>query len=89
MKDYLTKDYRNTKNIEWFNNNYFIAIYDYYDDNIESFENINELAKKYNLTKRYIFKALRTQMGLEIHNSKIYMYVFKKTKINENYKRTK
>ena len=89
IEEIVTKDYRKKKNLKWFNDNYFIAVYNYYDDNIDTFENIEEMANKYRLKVSYIFAAIRKSYGIEIYDTKHKIYVYKKTKINENYKRTK
>jgi len=88
-EDIVERNYQKPANIKWFNDNYFIAVYNYYDENINSFEDINEMAKKYHLKLKYIFAAIRNKSGLEIYDTKCKIYVYKKTKINEYYKRTK
>ena len=89
IEDIVEKNYRKKENIKWFNDNYFIAVYNYYDENINSFEEIEEMAKKYHLKLKYIFAAIRNRYGLEIYDTKYKIYVYKKNKINEHYKRTK
>ena len=87
MNEVLIRDYRKKSNLDWFNDNYFIAIYDQNDNNIMSFEDIETPVKVFNITLQRLLDKIRNNLGIEYKGHKLKIYVFEKEKEIENVRR--
>ena len=68
----------------WFNDNYYVSVYDTDDNNIMSFEKIEDMPYFFNQPLFQIIRAIRDNLGmLEYSGHKVKLYVYKK----ENEKR--
>ena len=87
MNEIINRDYRKRNNLEWFNDNYFIAVYDSNDNYITSFENIEMVPTVFNIKLKKILESIRNDTKLEYNNLKLKLYIYKKDKIEENVRR--
>lgn len=87
MNDVINRDYRKKDNLSWFNDNYFIAVYDCNDNYITSFENIEMVPAVFNIKLKKILESIRNNTRLEYNNLKLKLYIYKKEKIEENVRR--
>jgi len=87
MNEIINRDYRKKDNLKWFNDNYFIAVYDCEDNYITSFENIESFGTAFNITINKIIKRIKNNLGLEQNNLKLKLFIYKKDKIEENVRR--
>jgi len=81
------KDLRKKEALKWFNDNFFIALYDYYDNYVTSFEDVESITTAFNIPTKKVLYLLRTDSCITINNHKYKMYLVQKNKIQENYKR--
>ena len=75
----LTQNFRINSVREYFNNNYFICLYDKQDNYITSFENIEESTNFFNMRLDNFLRALR-KGTIEYNNKRCKLYIFKKDK---------
>lgn len=95
MNEVLTRDYRKKENLNWLNNNIFMAVYDQYDNNILSFENIESACQHFNITMMELLRKIRNCLknnlenyfGIEYQGHKLKIYVFEKDKLMEEVRR--
>lgn len=87
MNEVITRDYRKKDNLKWLDDNYFIAVYDQYDNYVTSFENIDDPTKVFNITLMELLRKIRNNLGLEHNGHKLKLFVYKKEKIEENVRR--
>ena len=64
---------------QWFNDNYFISLYDNEDNNLFSFEDIDSATQFFNLPLKTFLRALRNG-SIEYNHKKCKLYIFKKDK---------
>lgn len=81
------RDLRSKKALEWFNENYFVALYDYNDNYITSFEDVESTGNAFNIPIKKVLYLLRTDSYIVINNHKCKMYLVRKEKIEEDFKR--
>lgn len=65
---------------QWFNDNYFIGLYDNNDVLLTVFENTDETCKFLNMPLRYLVQALKNNWGVEYNHKRYRLYVFEKEK---------
>lgn len=87
MNEVITKDYRKKSNLDWFNDNYFIAVYDQYDNCINIFETIESIGTAFDIGLKKILEAIRNNTRLEYENLKLRLFVYQKEKIKEEVRR--
>ena len=83
----IKRDYRKKDNLKWFNDNYFISVYDENDNNIASFENIETPTKVFNIELKKILESIRNNTRLEYKGNIIKLIVYKKEPIKEAVRR--
>lgn len=64
---------------QYFNDNYFICLYDKQDNYITSFENIEQSSKFFNMKQKNFLRALKKGV-IEYNNQRCKLFVFKKDK---------
>ena len=62
----------------WFNDNYYVSVYDTDDNNIMSFEKIEDLPYFFNQPLNAIIRILRNNWSIEYYGHKVNLYVYKK-----------
>ena len=87
MNEVITRDYRKKDNLKWFNDNYFIAVYDQYDNFITYFENIENVCQAFNIKLSKLLKYIRYNISIQNKNNKLRLFVCKKEKIDERTRR--
>ena len=87
MNEVIKRDYRKKDNLKWFNDNYFISVYDENDNNIMSFENIETPTKVFNIELKKILEAIRKNARLEYKGHILKLVVYKKEPIKEAVRR--
>lgn len=87
MNEVITRDYRKKDNLKWFNDNFFIAVYDQYDNFITDFDNIESTTNAFNISLKKILESIRNKTRLEYKGKKLKLFVYKKEKIEEKSKR--
>ena len=87
MNEVIKRDYRKKDNLKWFNDNYFISVYDENDNNIMSFENIETPTKVFNIELKKILEAIRKNARLEYKGNILKLVVYKKEPIKEAVRR--
>lgn len=87
MNEVISRDYRKKDNLNWFNDNFFIAVYDQNDNYITSFEKIESIDTAFNIGLKKILEAIRNNTRLEYNNLKLKLFVYKKEKIKEEVRR--
>ena len=87
MIEVITRDYRKKDNLRWFNDNFFIAVYDQNDNYIASFENIESIETAFNIKLKEVLKRIKNNLGLEYNGHKLRLFVYKKEKIEEKSRR--
>lgn len=76
----LNLDFRSSLTKKWFNNNYFIGLYNLDDTLITVFEDIEALTKFLNKPLKLVIYRLKNDDYIEYNNHKVKMYIFKKDK---------
>lgn len=87
MNEVIKRDYRKKDNLKWFNDNYFISVYDENDNNIMSFENIESTSTAFNIGIKPILKHIRYNLGFEYKGHILKLVVYKKEPIKEAVRR--
>ena len=87
MNEVITRDYRKKDNLKWFNDNFFIAVYDQYDNFITNFDNIESTTNALNISLKKILESIRNKTRLEYKGKKLRLFVYKKEKIDERTRR--
>lgn len=65
----LDVSFRFKSSFDWFDNNYFLCIYDKNDNYLMSFDSIEETSKFFNKSVKRILFALRNNLGI-VYNHK-------------------
>ena len=81
------KDFRRKKALEWFNENYFVALYDYLDNYVTQFEDVESTANAFNIPVKKVLYLIRTDSYIVLNNHKYKMYLVRKEKIEEHVRR--
>jgi len=74
------KDLRSKKALEWFNENYFVALYDYNDNYVNHFEDVESISHAFNIPVKKVLYLVRTDNYLVIDNHKYKLCLVKKEK---------
>lgn len=81
------KDLKSKKALEWFNENYFVALYDYNDNYVTQFDDVESIGHAFNIPVKKVLYLVRTDSYIVIDNHKYKMYLVRKDKIEENVRR--
>lgn len=76
----LNLDFRSSLTKKWFNDNYFIGLYNLDDTLITVFEDVEALTKFLNKPLKLVIYRLKNNDYIEYNNHKVKMYIFKKDK---------
>ena len=75
----LNQNFKNNSVKNWFNDNYFISLYDSEDNNIFDFDNIELATNFFNMPLKTFLRALRNGI-IEFDCKKCKLYIFEKDK---------
>lgn len=81
------KDLRKKKALEWFNENYFVALYDYEDNYVTQFEDVESTSHAFNIPVKKVLYLIRNDSYIVVNNHKYKMYLVRKEKIKEEVRR--
>ena len=74
----LNLDFRSSLTKKWFNDNYFIGLYNLDDTLITVFEDIESVTRFLNKPLKLVIYRLKNNDYIEYNNHKVKMYIFKK-----------
>lgn len=72
------KDLRKKKALEWFNETYFVAIYDLEDNFIDYSEDIESFSKTFNIPIKKLLQIIRTDSCIVLNHQKYKLYLVRK-----------
>ncbi len=78
--------YKNTRSLL---NDYYVVLYDQEDNPVFVEEDLNCLNKHLNIAKCHLLERIRNNQGIVFNGHIVNIHLFKKEKIQENYKRCK
>ena len=81
MKVDLNKNFKCNYIRQWFNDNYFISLYDSGDNNIFSFDTIENASCFFNMSLKIFLQSLRNGV-IEYNNKRCKLYIYKKDKLD-------
>jgi hypothetical protein len=81
MKIDLNQNFKVNSVRNWFNDNYFISLYDNEDNNLFSFNNIETASHFFNMKLCHFLRALRNGV-IEYNNKRCKLYIYKKDKLD-------
>lgn len=77
----LNKNFKSNYVKQWFNDNYFISLYDDEDNNIFSFDIIEEALCFFNMSLKIFLQSLRNGT-IEYEHKKCKLFIYKKDKLD-------
>lgn len=72
------KDLRKKKALEWFNETYFVAMYDLEDNFIDYCEDIESFSKTFNIPVKKLLQIIRTDTCIVLNHQKCKLYLVRK-----------
>ena len=81
------KDLRNREYFNWFNENYYLSVYDINDNFITNIDDIKNATTLFNIENKELLNKLRNNENFVYNGHIVKVYIYKKFKIQECYRR--